>query len=76
MIFEEYDVQYQEISIYREASNQIQPWKDLDGMQNKHLGKFCVFAGGLPIFKDGQCIGAIGVSGGTIDEDESIAKRL
>jgi glc operon protein GlcG len=30
--------------------------------------------GGLPVMRDGQCAGAIGVSGATSDIDESIAK--
>jgi len=30
--------------------------------------------GGLPLFVDGEIVGAIGVSGGTVDEDTEIAK--
>lgn len=33
-----------------------------------------VFGGGLPIFCDGRLIGAVGVSGGTSEEDKAIAQ--
>jgi len=31
--------------------------------------RICMVAGGLPIVEGGEFLGAIGVSGGTIDED-------
>lgn len=31
--------------------------------------RICIVAGGLPIVENGEFLGAIGVSGGTIDED-------
>ena len=33
-----------------------------------------MFGGGIPIFKDGKLLGAIGVSGGAVEEDILIAK--
>ena len=45
----------------------------LQGLTNRDP-RFMTFAGGLPIFKDGQCIGAIGISGGTAEEDVAFAK--
>ena len=35
--------------------------------------RFVAFGGGLPIVEDGKCIGAIGVSGGSEQQDEQIA---
>jgi len=32
-----------------------------------------IFAGGQPLYKNGQCVGAIGISGDGIDEDDIIA---
>ncbi|MEO0452582.1 MAG: heme-binding protein [Verrucomicrobiota bacterium] len=32
-----------------------------------------IFAGGHPLYKDGQCVGAVGISGDGIDEDDIIA---
>lgn len=36
------------------------------------LTDYLPMAGGLPILLEGQCVGAIGVSGGTADQDEAI----
>lgn len=36
------------------------------------LTDYLPMAGGLPILVDGQCVGAIGVSGGTADQDEAV----
>lgn len=44
----------------------------LTGMENTN-GGMSVFAGGFPIFQDGVQLGAIGISGGSAEEDASIA---
>jgi uncharacterized protein GlcG (DUF336 family) len=36
-------------------------------------GRIVVYAGGLPLFEDGGLIGALGVSGGTGEQDEACA---
>lgn len=36
--------------------------------------RFVAFGGGLPVVEDGRCIGAIGVSGGSEQQDEQIAR--
>lgn len=36
------------------------------------LTEYLPMAGGLPIMVDGHCVGAIGVSGGTPDQDELV----
>jgi uncharacterized protein GlcG (DUF336 family) len=33
-----------------------------------------VFGGGFPLWKDGRVFGAVGVSGGTVDEDVTVAE--
>ncbi|WP_323118240.1 GlcG/HbpS family heme-binding protein [Burkholderia alba] len=39
-------------------------------------GGLVTFGGGLPLFDaSGACLGALGVSGGTVADDESIARR-
>ena len=43
-------------------------------MQIQMQGKFILGQGALPIIKDGALAGAIGVSGGTSQEDEDCAK--
>ncbi len=37
---------------------------------------YCFMGGGIPIYKDEKIIGAVGVSGGSIDEDINIAKHI
>ena len=37
-------------------------------------GKLTAIRGGLPLIKDGQCLGGIGVSGGSEDEDVEVAQ--
>jgi ATP:cob(I)alamin adenosyltransferase len=44
----------------------------LHGIQNSNGGRVVVFGGGLPVFVDGRIAGGIGVSGGTVEEDECI----
>jgi glc operon protein GlcG len=38
---------------------------------NDHM--FVTFSGGLPIMVDGHCVGGVGVSGGTGDQDTEVA---
>jgi uncharacterized protein GlcG (DUF336 family) len=33
-----------------------------------------IFAGGIPLKRDGQVVGAIGVSGGMGDQDQEVAE--
>ncbi len=33
-----------------------------------------VFPGGIPLVRDGRIVGAIGVSTGTIEEDQTVAE--
>ena len=49
------------------------PGGGLYGLQNLCDGRIVVFGGGYPIMKDGKVIGAIGVSGGTAEEDMAVA---
>lgn len=52
--------------------NSSQPGASLYGIEETN-GGLVVFGGGLPIFADGFFIGAVGVSGGTTDQDTQIA---
>lgn len=49
------------------------PGAELHGIQNSNDGRVVVFGGGLPVFVDGVLCGGIGVSGGTVDQDVTIA---
>lgn len=56
-----------------DLSKNMLPGKPLYCLQNTHNVKCCFLGGGLPIFSFGNCIGAIGVSGGTVEEDIHVA---
>ncbi|MCM1045688.1 MAG: heme-binding protein [Candidatus Gastranaerophilales bacterium] len=45
------------------------PGGSLYGIQNTNEGKIVIFGGGEPLLLDGVMIGAIGVSGGTAEQD-------
>jgi uncharacterized protein GlcG (DUF336 family) len=57
-----------------EVTPVIQPGASLYGLQLTNNCRISTFGGGLPIIVDDQVVGAIGVSGGTVEEDMSIAK--
>ena len=44
------------------------------GIHASNNGKIMIFAGGLPLKQDGTVIGAIGVSGGSGEQDHSVAE--
>ena len=51
-----------------------QPGADLWGLQANGGGRYVVFGGGVPCWHDGLVVGAVGVSGGTADEDADCAR--
>jgi ATP:cob(I)alamin adenosyltransferase len=50
------------------------PGGSLYGITATNDSRIIAFGGGFPVFKDGVAIGAIGVSGGSVEEDMEIAK--
>jgi uncharacterized protein GlcG (DUF336 family) len=44
------------------------------GIHASNNGKVMIFAGGIPLKKDGQVVGAIGVSGGSGEQDHAVAE--
>ena len=54
-------------------ANLTRPGDPLWSLHNSGDGRIVCFGGGYPIEVDGKIIGAIGVSGGTADEDMSVA---
>ena len=52
-----------------------QEGEELQGIAVQHAGRIVEFGGGLPIYDaDGVQIGGIGVSGGSVEEDTSVAQ--
>lgn len=43
-------------------------------IQTQHDGRFTTLGGGLPIIVEGEAVGAIGVSGGSVAQDIEIAE--
>lgn len=48
------------------------PGGSLYGIQNTNEGKIVIFGGGEPLMVDGVMVGAIGVSGGTAEQDTKL----
>jgi uncharacterized protein GlcG (DUF336 family) len=44
------------------------------GIHVSNHGRIMIFAGGIPLKKDDKVVGAIGVSGGSGDQDHSVAE--
>jgi uncharacterized protein GlcG (DUF336 family) len=44
------------------------------GIHASNDGKIMIFAGGIPLKQDGVVVGAIGVSGGSGDQDHAVAE--
>ncbi len=46
----------------------------LFGLNTTNNGRIVIFAGGIPLTRNGDVVGAIGVSGGTVDQDQEVAE--
>jgi uncharacterized protein GlcG (DUF336 family) len=57
-----------------ELADMTQPGQSLWGLNTTNDGDIVVFGGGFPLEADGEVVGAIGSSGGTVDEDMEIAQ--
>src|SRR3954451_15075905 len=51
----------------------VQPGAPLYGFADAMGGRFVSFAGGIPLVRNDEVIGAIGISGGSVDQDQAIA---
>ena len=56
------------------AASLAAPGQSLYGLNTANNGRFIVFGGGMPLLTDGRIVGAIGVSGGSVEEDMTVAK--
>lgn len=60
----------------KDAAKDILPGQPLYGLQDTHPGKFCLFGGGVPLIRNGRCIGGLGVSGGSVEQDTIVAEYV
>jgi uncharacterized protein GlcG (DUF336 family) len=51
-----------------------QPNQPLFGIHASNQGRLIVFAGGIPLTAGDRVVGAIGVSGGSVEEDHQVAE--
>lgn len=58
----------------KELAQPSQPGQQFFGIQLADHGRVMIFAGGIPLKRDGKVVGAIGVSGGSGDQDQAVAE--
>jgi uncharacterized protein GlcG (DUF336 family) len=51
-----------------------QPGRDFYGINASNDGRIMIFAGGIPLKRGGKVVGAIGVSGGSGEQDQAVAE--
>lgn len=57
-----------------ELAEPSQPGNSLYGLQTTDENRIVVFGGGYPLERDGEIVGAIGVSGGAVEQDRDVAE--
>ena len=58
----------------RTLSKLTQPGADFYGIHASNKGRVMIFAGGIPLKRGGQVVGAVGVSGGSGEQDHAVAQ--
>lgn len=58
----------------KELAALCQPGKPFYGIHASNDGRIMIFAGGIPLKRDGKVVGAIGVSGGSGEQDQAVAE--
>jgi uncharacterized protein GlcG (DUF336 family) len=58
----------------KDLAEHSQPGKQFYGIHESNGGKIMIFAGGIPLKKDGKVVGSIGVSGGSGEQDQTVAE--
>jgi uncharacterized protein GlcG (DUF336 family) len=51
-----------------------QPGQPLFGIAASNNGRLIIFPGGIPLERGGEVVGAVGVSGGAVDQDQAVAE--
>ena len=57
----------------KELAKHSQSGDEFFGIHVSNNGKIMIFASGIPLKRDGKVVGAIGVSGGSGDQDRAVA---
>jgi len=57
-----------------ELATLAQSGEPLFGIQESNAGKVVIFGGGVPIVSEGNIVGAVGTSAGTVEQDIEVAE--
>jgi uncharacterized protein GlcG (DUF336 family) len=57
-----------------EYASMAGPGGPVFGIQASNQGRFAIYGGGVPIRYEGQLIGAVGASSGSVDQDQAVAQ--
>ncbi len=63
-----FDIATKDLAQHSQSGNQF------FGIHASNDGRIMIFAGGIPLKKDGVVVGAIGVSGGSGEQDHAVAE--
>ena len=63
-----FDISTKELAQYSQSGGQF------FGIHVSNHGRVMVFAGGIPLKRAGKVVGAVGVSGGSGEQDEAVAE--
>ena len=58
----------------KDLGENAQPGGQFYGIHTSNGGRVMIFAGGIPLLKDGVVAGAVGVSGGAGEQDQAVAE--
>lgn len=58
----------------KDLAKHSQSGKQFFGIHASNDGRIMIFAGGIPLKKNGQVVGAVGVSGGSGEQDHAVAE--
>lgn len=58
----------------QDLAKESQPGQQFYGIHASNNGRIMIFAGGIPLRRDGRVVGAIGVSGGSGKQDQQVAE--
>lgn len=58
----------------KDLGDNSQPGQQFYGIHASNHGRIMIFAGGIPLRRGGVVVGAIGVSGGSGEQDQTVAQ--
>lgn len=58
----------------KDLGDNSQPTQQFFGIHTTNGGKVAIFAGGVPLTRDGAVVGGLGVSGGSGEQDQTVAE--